>query len=410
MSQSSASYLVIVADDLTGAADSAARGRKAGLAAWVLLEDAAWPDRLQPPAAVALTTDSRHLPPEEAAARVTQALNQVPQLSNGQWYKKIDSTLRGNIGAELDAMLAWLGEGTIAVICPAFPAQKRGLEDGYLVHADTPPRSLHLPTLLREQSRHAVAAVDLAAVRAGSDRLETALLAAQEQGARLVVVDALEDQHLEAVVTAAQRALAAPLFCGSAGLVGVLSGQLAGPASAGTNTNLAQPPSGPVLGVVGSGSAMAHRQIAQVAQRDNVRVRSLDRTWSTVDVVGPGTQPAGNWLLHLEPPASGLALDGSLARAEAARLADLTQVMVQRMRPASLIVVGGDTATYVLRVLGIRRLEVIEELLPGIPLAVGEDGRGEPHTVVLKPGNFGDDGTLAALYDRLAQPVAHAAA
>ncbi|RIK45285.1 MAG: hypothetical protein DCC57_16765 [Chloroflexi bacterium] len=400
--QSIASYLVIIADDLTGAADSAARARQAGLAAWVLLEDAAWPERLQTPAAVALSTDSRHLAPEEAAARVTASLAWLPALPAVRWYKKIDSTLRGHIGAEVDAMLAWLGEGAVAVICPAFPAQRRGLADGYLVHADTPPRSVHLPTLLRGQSRHAVAAVDLATVEAGRDRLEAALVAAQQEGARLVVVDALEERHLETIAAAAQGALAAPLLCGSAGLVGVLSSQLAGATPAAVSAPW--PAGGPVLGVVGSGSPMAHRQIEQVARRGDVRVRSLDRTWSTVDVVSPGTQPAGNWLLHLEPPPAGLSLEGPLARAEAARLADLTQVMVQRMHPASLIVVGGDTATYVLRVLGIRRLEVIEELLPGIPLTVGEDSRGDPRAVVLKPGNFGDDGTLAALYDRLAQP------
>jgi uncharacterized protein YgbK (DUF1537 family) len=408
MSASSMSHLVIVADDLTGAADSAARCRQAGLAAWVLLEDAAWPERIQNPAAVAFSTDSRHLPPETAAARVTTLLTRLPARPAVRWYKKIDSTLRGNLGAELDAMLAWLGEETIAVICPAFPAQQRGLEDGYLVHAATPPRTLHLPTLLREQSRLPVAAVDLATVAAGTGRLKAALAAAQQDGARLVVVDAQDERHLETITAAAQAALAAPLLCGSAGLVGVWAGQVAGPEP--VAAKLPQPPNGRVLGVVGSGSPMAHRQIAQVAQRDDVRVRALDRTWSTVDVVGPGTQPVGNWLLHLETPAAGQALDGPLARAEAARLADLTQIMVERMHPASLIVVGGDTATYVLRVLGICCLEVIEELLPGIPLTVGENGRGEPRAVVLKPGNFGDDGTLAALYDRLAQPVAQTAA
>jgi uncharacterized protein YgbK (DUF1537 family) len=266
-----------------------------------------------------------------------------------------------------------------------------------------PPRSIHLPTLLREQSQAEVAAIDLETVEAGSRSLESALQAAQANGARLIVVDALEDRHLSAIHAAAATTLAVPLLCGSAGLAGALATELIGTTPA--PGERVQPPAGAVLGVVGSGSPMAHRQIAQVAQRGDVRVRGLDRTWSTVDVVSPGTQPAGHWLLHLEPPPVDLPLEGAMARAEAARLADLTQVMVQRMRPASLIVVGGDTATYVLRVLGVRCLEVVEELLPGIPLAVGEDGRGERCTVVLKAGSFGNDGTLAALFDRLARPL-----
>lgn len=398
------SYLVIIADDLTGAADSAARCRNAGLPAWILMEGAAWPEDISLPAAVALNSDSRHGSPELAAQQVAAVLAQIPPLPTAYWYKKIDSTLRGNIGAELDAMLAWLGNDAVAVICPAFPAQRRGLQDGYLVHADTAPATVHLPTLLAAQSHHKVGAVGLQTVEAGTGRLQTALAAAQAEGARLIVVDALEERHLVAIYAAARAALTAPLLCGSAGLAGVPAAALAGAFPAASRA--VQPPTGPVLGVVGSGSATAHRQIAQVEQRGDVRVRSLDRTWSTVDVISPNSRPVGHWLLHLEPPPAGIALEGAAARAEAARLADLTQVVVQRLHPASLIVVGGDTATYVLRVLGIRRLEVVEEVLPGIPLTVGEDGRGEPHAIVLKAGNFGDDGTLAALYDRLAQPVA----
>src|SRR5690606_21136156 len=203
--------------------------------------------------------------------------------------------------------------------------------------------------------RHAVAAIGLEAVEAGGDRLQAALAEAQREGARLIVVDALEDRHLEAIHAAARAALDAPLLCGSAGLVGGLAAQLAGPTPAAATMSL--PPPGPILGVVGSASTTAHRQIAQVAQRGDVRVRCLDRTWSTVDVVNAGTQPDGHWLVHLEPPPAGLPLEGPVARAEAARLAGLVQVMVQRMHPTSLIVVGGDTATYVLRVLGVRRLE-----------------------------------------------------
>lgn len=404
MSDSSLSYLVIVADDLTGAADSAARCRQAGLPAWVLVDGVAWPESLQPPAAVAINTDSRHLEPQEAAERVADALKQIPQLPNARWYKKIDSTLRGNIGAELDAMLDWLGNEAIAVICPAFPAQQRGLVDGYLVHADTPPGSAHLPTILRQQSRYPVADIALETVNGGKAGLVAALQAAQSEGARLVVVDAMDERHLKTVHAAARDGLPAPLLCGSAGLAGAVASEFA--ASTPVTAEASAPSAGPVLAVVGSASDMAHRQIAQVLQRGDVHVRSLDRTWSRTDVVSPGTQPVGHWLLHLAPPPLDLPLEGPMARAEAARLAGLAQIVMQRMNPAALIVVGGDTATYVLRVLGIDCLEVVEEVLPGVPLTVGEDGRGRCCTVVLKAGSFGDAETLAKLYDRLAQPVA----
>jgi uncharacterized protein YgbK (DUF1537 family) len=90
-------------------------------------------------------------------------------------------------------------------------------------------------------------------------------------------------------------------------------------------------------------------------------------------------------------------LEGPFARAQAARLADVTYAAVNKLQPSTLVVVGGDTAYYVLHRLGIERLTVVEEVLPGIALTTGVDRGGQRRTVVLKPGNFGDAQTLLTL-------------
>jgi uncharacterized protein YgbK (DUF1537 family) len=59
--------LLILADDLTGAADCAARCRNAGMPASIALQD---PTPPLPTGALAFTSDSRHLPPDAAARRV----------------------------------------------------------------------------------------------------------------------------------------------------------------------------------------------------------------------------------------------------------------------------------------------------------------------------------------------------
>ena len=99
--------LVIVADDVTGAADSAARCHYAGLPATIYLRPTPPP---WPSGAIAFSTDSRFLPPAEAAAQVRRLLAPLKG-APAIWYKKIDSTLRGNLGAELDAMLTELHRG-----------------------------------------------------------------------------------------------------------------------------------------------------------------------------------------------------------------------------------------------------------------------------------------------------------
>jgi uncharacterized protein YgbK (DUF1537 family) len=128
-----------------------------------------------------------------------------------------------------------------------------------------------------------------------------------------------------------------------------------------------------------------------------MRVRALDKSWYAMDLVGAQCHPVGDWLLCLEPPSPGMTLEGPVARAQAARLADVAFAAAERLQPGVLIVVGGDTAHYVLRRLGIIRLTVSEELLPGIALAYGTDRFGQRRAVVLKPGNFGDAETLVTL-------------
>ncbi len=379
--------LVIVADDLTGAADSAGRCVQVGLSAEIWLEASAKSVEVD---VVSLSTDSRFVPPEEAAQRVTALLANLTRWAGATWYKKIDSTLRGNLGAELDAMLAAL-PGMVAVICPAFPAQGRGLEEGKLAFAGAPTH--HLPTLLKEQSTLPVGVIDLATVRQGVVSLERVLRERHQQGDKLLVVDGLTESDLDNIVAATQTGNF--LLCGSAGLVAPLAARWAIRRTA--TRQIAQVTPGPILTVVGSGSQMAHAQVAQVAATESMRVRALGHSWYEMDLVGAQSHPVGDWLLHIAPPADDVLLEGATARAQAARLADITFAATDKLHPGVLLVVGGDTAYYVLQRLGIVRLTVVEELLPGIALCCGVDRSGQERSVVLKPGNFGDAQTLVTL-------------
>ncbi len=148
---------------------------------------------------------------------------------------------------------------------------------------------------------------------------------------------------------------------------------------------------------------MAHAQVAQVAATETMRVRAMDHSWYEVDLVGAQGHPVGDWLLCLDPPSENTQLEGAAARVQAARLADLAFAAVAKLEPSALLVVGGDTAYYVLRRLGIEQLTVVEELLPGIALTFGVDRAGKRRAVVLKPGNFGDIQTLVTLHQAVRQ-------
>lgn len=389
----SQSRLIVVADDLTGAADCAARCHGAGIAATIFVTP---PTRPIAAGASCLTTDSRHLSAQDAAGAVRSLLGRVSDAADALCYKKIDSTLRGNIGAELEVMLAWAG-AEYSLVCPAFPAQGRGLEHGRLVlNGETQPA--HLPTLLAAQVTCAVAAIESECVRAGAAAVSQAIGRALADGATLLVCDATTEADLAVLLDAVALNTQAPLLCGSAGLLGVVARRLAAALPL-PSAPIADASGRPVLAVVGSGSAMAQQQIEAVAASGSARLCMLAAEMEPQEVVAAVAQAPGNWLLHLPPAPPTLRLDGAIARQQALRLADAAAAVVFHFAPGRLILCGGDTATTLLARLGVSQVQVTGELFPGMPLGMALAADGQSHTIVLKAGNHGDAQTLVQLIE-----------
>ena len=110
---------VVIADDLTGGNATGVLLRKMGYQANTVLNLAAVdPDIVQSGDCVVYPTDSRGISPEEAYARVRKACETLAGDSVRIYTHRIDSTLRGNLGSETDAMLDFLGDEYIAVAAP----------------------------------------------------------------------------------------------------------------------------------------------------------------------------------------------------------------------------------------------------------------------------------------------------
>ena len=119
----------IVADDLTGAGDTAVQFVRAGWQTELRLRPAMTPAATFADV-VAVTTDSRNQTAQEAAGSVSAAVKQLRETGVTHLYKKIDSTLRGQIRAEVHAALDAWAPAAVAVVCPAFPAAGRTVSDG----------------------------------------------------------------------------------------------------------------------------------------------------------------------------------------------------------------------------------------------------------------------------------------
>jgi uncharacterized protein YgbK (DUF1537 family) len=115
----------VIADDLTGAAELGAVGLRHGLSAEVITKGKPSGETKL----VCVDTDSRSLPAKEAARRVTAAVK-ILQQAGVEWiYKKVDSVLRGQVTAEVEAMMLQLGVER-ALLAPANPSLGRTIRGG----------------------------------------------------------------------------------------------------------------------------------------------------------------------------------------------------------------------------------------------------------------------------------------
>ncbi|MFB0550944.1 MAG: four-carbon acid sugar kinase family protein, partial [Nitrososphaeria archaeon] len=127
----------VIADDFTGACDVGVQFRKRGLETVVLAGAQSLTGFEGELDVAVLNTESRNAGPEDAYGKVRDSLGALRKIGARLVYKKIDSTLRGNLGAELDAIMDE-AEVKAVIVAPSFPAQKRTTVDGHLLVNNTP--------------------------------------------------------------------------------------------------------------------------------------------------------------------------------------------------------------------------------------------------------------------------------
>lgn len=206
-----------VADDLTGATTTGvllARS-KARTAVFFNVEAAENADAIKELDAVLISSNSRPLPANEAYEKVSLATAALKKMGVKYFTKRIDTTLRGGVGVEIDAMLDQVGEDAVAVVVPAMPQSRRILVGGYSVidgvaliktpvaqDVRTPVKENYIPRLLEGQTRRKVGLVTLDKVLAGEDVIKEALEEQRANGCEVIVCDGITLEDVEAIAKA----------------------------------------------------------------------------------------------------------------------------------------------------------------------------------------------------------------
>ena len=423
----------IVADDLTGANDTALQFFNLGAKTRILLDTSYTPDnRKKTSEVLAISSESRNCSTDEAIKRVENAVMTLDEnFSIEFYYKKIDSTLRGHIAQETLLMLNLL-KYDASVIIPAFPQEGRITVGGYhllkgipigkteiAMDPHSPILESHVPSLLKSQlndeHKELVGVLDLKTVMNGAGPILIKLNDLIKNGKKLIIADAVSITDIEQISLAVNKCDKKILPTGTAAGAQVFGKiWLADFEIEKENTKI---PAQPKLIVSGTATKITAEQIEKLEQSDDfnninfipLAVRDIlcgiddEMVSRIVTNLKSGTDVCVH-TSHLITNFDGFSDDSDMAELTKDKfssmitdyLAELTKHVLSET-DAILITLGGETSYKCCSKINSKILEIQDEAAPAISLCSDLNGR----LVVTKSGNLGKSKTLIDILNYL---------
>lgn len=359
----SAASIGMLADDLTGALDTAAN-----FAPMVFIADpatAALPNRS------VLNTSTREVTSEQAVIEAVTA-NAGYVRSCDIVFLKIDSLLRGPIGAMLLAMYR-SSMFDRCLIAPALPAQDRRTLCGRLMVRQGNDYVVSGPDLTTEMRDRGIPVANL---HSGS----------KPEADWAQIADASSIEHLSRHIQACSEAGGKTLYCGSAGLARAIA--VTDPMQRGI--------SGPLLLVIGSYHDVSRAQVSELQAAGLVPI--VQHTFGQdplriVSIVDAALTEGRSIALTFDFAET---TDRLMAHAEIGTV--LAALAELRQQPSSLMIVGGETLAQAVRILCVERIIVNGEVRPGVPHSTMVGGPWHGTTLVSKSGAFGPPDLLLSTF------------
>ena len=395
-SMNETSRYLTIADDFTGANDTGVQIRRRGIPVSVVLSA----DGLDGDGSYVIDTESRALPPQEAQTLLAKQLASVDFSQFRHVLKKVDSTLRGSIGAEIAATDAAM-RPELVVFAPALPNLGRTTEGA--VHKlngvpitetemakdpRTPVREDNLLSLLQAVFSEPVEHISI-------DMLESSAICFDS--ARIYAADAVSNDHLRALVRGAAATGKRILWVGTAALADILLEQ--------------ECTISPALAVIASLSRVSSDQLAW-AQKQGASLVSvcIDQLLLGQDTPERIAEEAATLLQQGKDVllASAASVDRAtgFSKADAAavqvkmdvqqvsaytqeKMGEIARLALEAFRPCGVFLTGGDTAISFIRSLGASGSSIDAEMAMGIPIMRLKGGPFHGLKVITKAGAFG---------------------
>ena len=431
------SRLAIIADDLSSATDCGAQVVRSGLSVVVPLRGYSLPSQARLTQVISVDTDSRSLSADRAYAKVRVAAQQLVTEGWTFCYKSVDSTLRGNLGAEIEAVLDVV-KPDCAIVAPAFPKYGRTTVDGvqhlhgrplheteFGTDPTAPVRDADIARRLAEGSYRKAGRLTFDQLRAGPTQIKSAVHKLLADGIDLIVVDIAEQDDLRQICVGLSGSDLRILWVGSTGLAEFVPLALdVAPTSESLNQDHPLNPR-PALALVGSASETTRQQLdyaqiskgltiicldpTQLIQSGSMAETELEQAYAGLRAaVDSGHDAALVVNASRDEIAATQQLGATLnlsatevAQRIVASLAQTGARLIREGRISGIVATGGDTANALCNALEAQALEILSEVEAGIPIMRVLGTQSLP--LVTKAGGFGSPAAIGEALVRVKQ-------
>jgi len=409
--------MIIIADDLTGAADTAVQFSKKGIKSLVINDIENIGRSWNECDVLAVNTASRS-DTRDIAYRKTFNAGKVLSGKDIKFiYKKIDSTLRGNIGAELSGLMDSL-KINCSIIVPALPEQGRTVIDGNLyvknvLLSDTEVRSdptkpvteSFIPAIVSQQTARKNAVINYAQVLGGRDSLIDTIRQHINDDVQILVIDARGKDELRIIASALAGMKEKILVAGSLGLAEFIPEHFLAEKIRKANVIIA-----------GSVSDVTLRQLdylkddsdtvqvdinipdlfagGKTKEKERIEAIVRDSCRKGNDIIIRSARRRDDMEKSFEA-----GMNSGLNRREvseiiASFLGEIAADIIRGARINGMLLTGGDIALQTAKSLKVPGLVVENEVLLGIPIGYFSDAACKDIKIITKAGGFGTEDAI----------------
>lgn len=417
------SKILIVADDFTGSNDTVAQFCKKKLKCMVstggdtskLLEQCD---------VLVIDTESRFDDRDTAYRKAFEAGKSIKGRNISLFYKKIDSTLRGNPGAEISGLMDSL-EIKHAIIAPALPVYGRVTIDGnvyvnnmllekteFASDPVSPVKSSYIPEIISSQTDKKTGVIKYPEVLKGKENLADRIEELFSKGVNIVVIDAKEMSDLDTIASAITALDEKIIYAGCSGLAGYLAEYTTPEVEKKIN-----------IVIAGSASEVTRRQLNFASEKLPVRIIDIDierifkkeqalETKRILEIVKESSDSGKDVIIRAAPESS--SVEESFAKGSgyglerfkvsesiAYFLGDLSRQILSEIRVKGILFTGGDTAIKAAECMGISGTVIQDEIVHGIPYGYFTEDKYKDLIIVSKAGGFGKEDAIVSVLNFL---------